>query len=72
MSSIVRIARFRSSRKSRRVMRAPGWRLLSETVCWETSRVMGIEKRLPSARRTFSQTLGQLVFAASFSLDFSV
>jgi hypothetical protein len=63
MSSMVKMARLRSSRKSRSVIFLPGPRPSSSIVDWDTSRVMGMEKRMPLARRfsltTLLRTVGQ-------------
>ncbi len=56
-SSMVMIARFRSSRKSLSVIRSPAFRPAFSTVFSETSKHIGMLKRLPSAMRTFSTTL---------------
>lgn len=56
-SSTVKMAKLRSSRKSRRVMRALGLMPRVSIVSCDASRVMGMVKRFPSARRLFSQTL---------------
>lgn len=54
---LVRMARGDSSRKSRRVTLLPALRPSSAIRAWETSRVIGMEKRVPSARRRVSRTL---------------
>ena len=54
---MVMIARFRSSRKSLSVIRFPALKLAISIVFSETSKQMGMLKRLPSAMRTFSTTL---------------
>ena len=59
------IARFRSSRKSLSVIRAPAFRLAVSIVLIETSKHIGMLNRLPSAMRTFSTTL---VFVSRRSL----
>ena len=51
------MARFLSSRKSRRVARAPGFKPAFSIVFSETSRHIGILQRLPSASRKFWTTL---------------
>ena len=56
-SSTVRMARFLSSRKSRRATRAPALIPKSSIVCFERSRVMGMLKRTPLARRFSLTTL---------------
>lgn len=65
----VRIASGDSSRASRRVTRVP-WASLRASICsWETSRVIGIGKSEPSARRSVSTQLeegGKPVSAHSF------
>lgn len=56
-SSLVRMASGDSSRESRRVTRVPSASLSESTCSCETSRVMGIGNRAPSARRSVSTTL---------------
>jgi len=51
------MARFRSSRKSRRVIRAPGITPNLSISSLPRSSVIGMEKRLPSVRRSLSTTL---------------
>jgi hypothetical protein len=61
----VRIARASSSRGSRNAKRAPGAMESLSMSSFETSRVMGMEKSVPSARRMLLTTLKEPVSSSS-------